>query len=375
MGRGDSSRIRDVTERHSPPGADELELAIIGPGYGESVVVHTGGGRWAVVDSCVNARTGVPHALEYLDALGVDPADSVDLVVATHWHADHVGGLGRLTTTCRRAVFCCPVVFTNREVLTFVGAMAGHDVGHAGASTKEMREVLSVLRERKVRPRFAIANRRILRQGDCVVWSLSPGDGAVVRYVRSASSVQSSEDPTTTLPRTLSPNQTSVALWIKIRDVAVVLGSDLEKTGWIEVLDSTARPQGRASVLKVSHHGSANAHEPRLWDEMMTKGPVAVVTPFRGSRNPPPTRKDLQRVLRMTSNAYITAEPRAARSIKALNRRIGRRFREMPMSGRPSSEPGMVRLRRGLESSDGWKVTPFGGACHLQEYLTRTAHE
>lgn len=374
MGRRGSPRIRDVTELRSPPGANELELAIIGPGYGESVIVHTGDGRWAVVDSCVSARTKVPQALDYLAALGVDPAESVDLVVATHWHMDHVRGIGRLARTCRRADFCCPAVFTSREALTLAGAMAGHDTGPTGALATEMREAMSALIKRSSRPRFAIANRRILRRGECEVWSLSPGDKAVVRSVGSASKELAVGKPAVALPGTLLPNQASVVLWLKVKDVVVVLGSDLHRTDWTDILGDVARPQGRASVLKVPHHGSSDAHEPRVWTEIMTEDAVAVVTPFRGGRNPPPTREDLQNILEMTSDAYLTSEPKAARSVTALKQEVGEASQGKPAD--PTiEEPSMVRLRRGFESPDGWKVATFGGACHLQDYLRRTLRE
>ena len=374
MGRRGSPRIRDVTELRSPPGANELELAIIGPGYGESVILHTGDGRWALIDSCVNARTKVPQALDYLKALGVDPAESVDLVVATHWHMDHVKGIGRLTKTCRRANFCCPAVFTTREALTLAGAMVSHNNGPTSALAKEMRETMSALLGRKSRPRFAIANRRILRRGECEVWSLSPGDRAVVRSVGSVGRERLVGKTTAGLPGTLLPNQASVALWIKVNDVAVVLGSDLHRTDWTDILEDVERPRGRASVLKVPHHGSSDAHEPRVWTEMMTEESVAVVTPFRGGRNPPPTREDLQNILEMTCNAYLTSELQAPRAVADLEREVSKEIpRRSP--GPAVDELSMVRLRCGLDSPGKWRVATFGGACHLQDYLTRTLGE
>lgn len=374
MGRRGSPRIRDVTELRSPPGADELELAIIGPGYGESIVVHTGSGRWAVVDSCVNAKTKVPQALDYLDVLGVDPAESVDLVVATHWHMDHVRGIGQLTKTCRRADFCCPAVFTSREALALAGAMSGHDFGPAGALATEMREAISALLKRRSRPRFAIANRRILRRDECEVWSLSPGDKAVVRSVGSAARERATETPTAGVPGTLLPNQASVVLWIKVKDVAVVLGSDLHRTDWTDILGDAERPRGRASVIKVPHHGSGDAHEPRVWAEMMTRESVAVVTPFRRGRNPPPTRENLQNILKRSCDAYLTAEPQAPRPVTDLEREVGKAIPRR-LSGPAVDELSMVRLRRGVDSPGKWKVTTFGSACHLQDYLKRELRE
>ena len=78
-----------------PPQANEIEVSLFGPGYGECVLLHLGFSDWVIVDSCLN-KDKSPPVLEYLRALGQDPAQVVKLVVATHWHDDHIGGLGVL---------------------------------------------------------------------------------------------------------------------------------------------------------------------------------------------------------------------------------------------------------------------------------------
>ena len=67
----------------------------MGPGYGESLVLHIGLGEWLIVDSCVD-RSGKPAALGYLEEIGVDIGRAVEMVVASHWHADHIGGMAQL---------------------------------------------------------------------------------------------------------------------------------------------------------------------------------------------------------------------------------------------------------------------------------------
>ena len=77
------------------PSKDEVEVTLLGPGYGESIVVHFGQGEWIIVDSCINdARE--PQALEYLRAIGVEPDEAVSLIVATHWHDDHIRGMAKV---------------------------------------------------------------------------------------------------------------------------------------------------------------------------------------------------------------------------------------------------------------------------------------
>ena len=83
-----------MTDGGNPPSYDEFELTLLGSGYGESIVMHVGEGAWVLVDSC--GRTDAPAALEYLKILGVDPGEAVKLIVASHWHDDHIRGIGQV---------------------------------------------------------------------------------------------------------------------------------------------------------------------------------------------------------------------------------------------------------------------------------------
>lgn len=112
------------TELQSAPLEDEVEVTLLGPGYGESIVVHVGEGSWIIVDSCIN-DAGKPQALDYLLGMGIDPAKAVELVVATHWHDDHIRGMNELVGACREAEFCCAGALLQREFLTAVYTLDG----------------------------------------------------------------------------------------------------------------------------------------------------------------------------------------------------------------------------------------------------------
>src|SRR4051812_39012644 len=88
----------------TPPTANEFEISLFGPGKGESVVLHLGAGVWAIVDSCRNFETGDASALDYLKTIGVSP-EAVTLVLATHWHDDHIRGLSDVLRACINAQF------------------------------------------------------------------------------------------------------------------------------------------------------------------------------------------------------------------------------------------------------------------------------
>ena len=108
-----------------PPGKNVFEITLFGPGYGESVVLHVGNGAWIVVDSCIDQKN-TPVAIDYLNRLGVDPAEAVTLVVATHWHDDHIRGMARLVAACTNAKFCCAGVLCRKEFLEVAGALEAH---------------------------------------------------------------------------------------------------------------------------------------------------------------------------------------------------------------------------------------------------------
>ena len=105
------------------PAPDELEISCFGPGFGECIVVHVGEGKWVVVDSCVESgeRDKRPVAERYLRALNVRLESDVILIVATHWHSDHICGLGRLVDLCSGAEFSCANALLQNEFMEYRG--------------------------------------------------------------------------------------------------------------------------------------------------------------------------------------------------------------------------------------------------------------
>jgi hypothetical protein len=61
-----------VSDTVSPPEIDELEVSLFGPGFGESIVLHLGDGKWIIVDSCLRPGYELPAPLTYLIQLGID---------------------------------------------------------------------------------------------------------------------------------------------------------------------------------------------------------------------------------------------------------------------------------------------------------------
>jgi glyoxylase-like metal-dependent hydrolase (beta-lactamase superfamily II) len=104
-----------VWQKAKAPARDELEISVLGPGFGEAILIHAGDNLWIAVDSCVD-RDGNCATLQYLQAIGVNP-HQVKHIVATHWHADHIRGLSDLVLACDDAEFYCSTVFVGTTFL------------------------------------------------------------------------------------------------------------------------------------------------------------------------------------------------------------------------------------------------------------------
>lgn len=352
----------------TPPDKDEVEVVLLGPGYGESVVLHTGHGGWVIVDSCINTE-GQPRALEYLESVGVDPAQEVDLIVATHWHDDHIRGMARLVEVCSQAEFCCANALLTEEFLAAADALEARHLSADGSGVRELHRVFTWLESKASPPTFAGANRRIHLRDQCEIWSLSPGDAAFRDFLRSVGSLLPAPGRTKTRVPSVSPNELSVVLWIAIGNLALLLGSDLGAGGWLAILNSEERPAGKASVFKVPHHGSADAYEPEVWRQMLDRDPFAVLTPWQRGIRSLPSRGDVQRILAHTRHAYSTSSgrlrSRSRRRESMVDRSIrgaGIRVRRLEMRA-PA-----IRLRCPIGSADRWRVQTFGTACHLEEF-------
>lgn len=344
-----------------------MEVTVIGPGYGECILLHVGNGNWVIVDSCLNAESH-PAALAYFRNMGLNPAEVVRRIVATHWHDDHIRGMGKLVEVCAEAEFCCASVLGKDEFLAAVGAMASRPMSNTGSGVQELYKVFSLLSTRSSEPIFAIANRLIYNRDGCEIWSLSPFDKEFGLFLQEIDSLQPQERETKRRTHTLMPNKIAVVLLIKIEDVVILLGSDLDGRGWLEILDAHERPNCKASVFKVPHHGSPNAHEDRVWSEMLHSEPIAVLTPWRKGGRVLPTEGDVRRILSFTRKAYATALFSISSSKPARKRdgTVERTIRENSKRiGRVTLRPGMVRLRRKFGSQGDWDIETIKPACRL----------
>jgi beta-lactamase superfamily II metal-dependent hydrolase len=362
------------------PAADELEVSLFGPGIGESVVVHLGSNEWLIVDSCCAKGSKTPAALEYLQRIGVDVGSGVKLVVVTHWHDDHIKGIAKVLEAATSAGLFCSAALNGREFLKFVSHYKDNALQAASSGVDEMYDVLTLIRRRRAAagqptrstgPEWVKANECLWRREALpgTVHALSPSSSAMTLALQEFGNAL---DTITPRKRAVAqtPNEVAVVLWVEVAGVRVLLGSDLEETsdptsGWKAIVSATAKPAGKAHVLKVPHHGSVTAHNDDMWTSMLEAKPQALLTTFTSGK-PLPTYRDVERIAARAATLHSTTPP-TGWSPPRRDTAVERTVRNVVKSRRLVRGPmGHIRLRCKLEgSTPSFSIDLFGPALRL----------
>lgn len=367
-------------KKNEAPLNHEIEITLLGPGYGESIILHVGDNQWIVIDSCIDLVTKSCAPLKYFELIGVDPKNVV-MIIATHWHDDHVKQLSKLFEVCSNAKFCCSSALTSEEFFAYIASFEVECNIKFSSGVSEFFNVLKILRNRGSSPPpiQAVCNRKLYSKPSvgakssvsCEIWALSPSDGEKDRFIKRLKNLIPI-DGEVRYRASVEPNDVSIVIQVLIGNEKILLGADLEETsdnytGWSVIVDSNERPLVKSSIFKIPHHGSSNAHSNRVWSELLENNPYALLTPFSKGRGLP-SKSDVERINSLTSKAYSTAKlsygspkRRDALVEKEIKRRVGK-LRLIP------NNTGMIRIRKKMNISNAdWDVQLFEGACHLSD--------
>lgn len=361
------------------PAHDQLEIVVIGPGFGEAVLVHVGEGRWLAIDSCSESGSDEPASLSYLQSIGVDPAQVLAIVVS-HWDDDHCRGLARLAAACGRAKIIISQAFIEKDFMAFVVAHDAPLTKHVRAGVREIRRLHKLLDTDGRAVTAAYPNRCLFNSADIggglaasiAIHSLSPSDEEYRNFLFWAASKMPAGNETRRVAFRRIRNDLSVVIHISVGDDVMLFGADLEEegnalTGWSAILASTGRPAGKAGVFKVSHHGSDNGHHADVPIDLLRAEPTAIVAPFKNGSVSLPTPADVRRIEGYASRAVATssltgrAAQRRDSAVEKTIKQVTHRFSAL------KNEPGMVRLRKTIGSNLDWEIEHFGTSCPLAE--------
>lgn len=198
-----------ITAHAQRTSTDSLRLVFFDVGQGDAAMISTPDGRHILIDAGPSEAGIAARIADY----GVR---TLDLVVASHNHADHIGGM--------------PDVFATMHVLQYM------DNGVPALTRVYRRTVDAVTSHKALRLREATS--REFRAGKLVLRILAP-------------------------PRfDESQNGNSVGIWVQYGSFSAVFAGDAERGELLTWLGSYHL--GPARVVKASHHGSLNGTIP-LW--------------------------------------------------------------------------------------------------------------
>ncbi|MBI4536002.1 MAG: MBL fold metallo-hydrolase [Ignavibacteriae bacterium] len=358
-------------------------MSIFGPGYGEAIALHVECGKWILVDSCLEPTSGQPAQVQYLEQLGLDVSTAVKLVVATHWHDDHVQGIGTLVARCRSADVVMSAALKSEHFSALL-RLYGEGAFPGSSGVTEFVNVLRLLDERRQAgtkinmAKLAVPDKLLYRDSildhdqsyDVEIHSLSPSDASIVSAQLDFSQripLSGERKKRIVPPHT---NATSVVLWVEIGERRLLLGSDLEKTadpktGWTVILNDSQVTREKAFVYKVAHHGSESSHDPGVWERLLHEQPYALLSPYMIGGNILPKDGDIDRLARLTPNAYMTATP-GGRRFRMSNRVVRDTVESVAKEIRGIRAGwGQVRLRCGIQNDALCHVELFGDAHNI----------
>lgn len=205
--------------------ADLLTVHFIDVGQGDSILIQTPRGQTMLIDAGSNSKADVVK--EYLQGLGIS---KIDVLVGTHPHEDHIGGLD--------------VVIDNFDI----GSIYMPKVAH---TTKTYEDVLLAIKRKGLKIKGAVAGMDI------------PLEGVDAKILAPEESLESD-----------NLNDYSIVIRLVYQNTAFLFQGDAEKRSEEAILGSGAPIE--ADVIKIGHHGSSTSSTP---DYMKAVNPTfAVIT-------------------------------------------------------------------------------------------------
>lgn len=362
----------------SAPKASEVEITLIGTGggYGECIVVKLSENDWFVIDSCINPYSGEPLAIEYLESIKVDYTTAVKKVICTHWHDDHIRGLSKILELCPNANFCPTRVNDIKNFLLLIGIDEKINSKSGIRATKEFAKCIGIINERESKSVVIRLNANAAIYQDKTndilfeMYALSPSETVVQKFDSKIGSLIKEVGTEKRAIVHINPNETSVAILIKLLDQRMILGSDLEigshpDEGWNDVVNNVVViDEIKAQLYKVPHHGSENGYDLEIFQRLIEKNSILKMTPWNlGSKLPTDKMVNKYSIhsnkLFITSSNYKKKRPEPIKRDRFASKVISdfnKTLEEVKFSH------GIIQSRFDFLNPNGWDVKIYGSA-------------
>lgn len=252
-----------AAEAPPPASGDETKVVVLDVGQGDSILVVTPGGKTALVDA------GEPgDGKIILAALKKYGVDHIDLFVATHAHADHIGAADEVI----KAIPVAHVLYSG-----------------VPNATKNYQDFLKAIDEKQI---------DLIRAAPGQTFEL--GGGAVIRVLAPVEPLFDKDD---LRAGGNEPNANSVVTRLDYGAFSILLTGDAEEQTERERLIKSGA-NIRATVLKVGHHGSKYATS----EDFLKRGEFkyAVISAGLDNRYGHPSQEVLDRLKAAQVKLYRT---------------------------------------------------------------------
>ena len=252
-----------AAETPPPASGDETKVVVLDVGQGDSILIITPGGKTALVDA------GEPgDGKIILAALKKYGVDHIDLFVATHAHADHIGAADEVI----KAIPVAHVLYSG-----------------VPNTTKNYEDFLKAVDEKKIDLIRAEPDQTFELGGNAVMRVLAP-----IQPLFKKEDLRSGGN---------EPNANSVVTRLDYGSFSILLTGDAEEQTERERLIKNG-VNFRATILKVGHHGSKYASS----EEFLKRGEFkyAVISAGMDNRYGHPSQEALDRLKAAGIKIYRT---------------------------------------------------------------------
>lgn len=244
------------------PSGDELQVHMLDVGQGDSILIIAPGGKTVLVDA------GTPGSGKVvLDAMKRYGVQQIDLMVATHAHADHIGGADE--------------VIRGTKVVSVLDSQVPN-------TTKNYEDFLKAIKERGAKYIGAQPGQKFDVGGGAQLTVLAPIQPFFTKdQLRSGAN---------------EPNANSVVTRLDYGDFSMILTGDAEAETEARIMKNGANI--KAKVLKVGHHGSKYASS----EEFLRAGgfEAAIISDGEDNRYGHPSQEALDRLKAAGIKIYRT---------------------------------------------------------------------
>ncbi len=254
--------LRWWREKPPPPSGDELRVHVLNVGQADSVLIISPAGKTVLVDAGNPGGGRIVQAA--MNRAGVN---TIDLLIATHAHADHIGGADEVinNVTVRR-VLDSGVPNTTKNYADFLAAIGARGVEYTTAEPNQSFDI----------------------DGGARISVLAP-----IKPFFTASQLRSGGN---------EPNANSVVVRLDYGEFSMLLTGDAEAQTEDRMIASNANIA--AKILKVGHHGSRYATS----EDFLRRGrfETAIISNGADNRYGHPSQEVLDRLRAANVRVYRT---------------------------------------------------------------------